>query len=115
MQIGPLGANFGTTGATWTDDFDGMWAINGSDDWLYQVDSMTGLATQHVPLNFNFGTVGIEISSFNDVIYACSSSGELLSVDPDVGDVTIIGDMGNVGSCTNLAAPFEPVECVDNP
>ena len=113
--IGALGINFGTTGATWTDEFDGMWAINGNDDWLYQVDVETGMASQHVQLNYNFGTVGIEISAFNGVIYACSSAGDLLSVDPDTGMVEIIGDMGNAGSCTNLAAPFEPVGCIDNP
>ena len=73
---------------------------------------MTGLATFQVTLSKNFGTVGIELLPANNVIYACSSEADLLSVDPNTGVVTTIGPMNQSGSCTNLAAPWQPVPCV---
>jgi hypothetical protein len=110
--LGALGYDFTTSGGTWSDADDTLYAINGGTNGLYTVDPILGTATLLSTLDYNFGTVGIELHPGNDVIYACSSAGHLLSVDPN-GQVTDIGDMGQGGSCTNLAAPWLQVPCLD--
>ena len=111
--IGDLGIDFFTTGATWSDVLEGLYAINGTDDKLYLVDPATGAATNPVNLSYDFNNVGIELHPKNGIIYACSTQGDLLTVDPDSGKVTVIGDMGQTGACTNLAAPWSKVPCID--
>ena len=73
-------------------------------------------AGQHAILDWGLyreaGGHGIELHPANGVIYACSTAGHLLAVDPN-GQVTDIGDMGQGGSCTNLAAPWLEVPCLD--
>lgn len=110
--LGSLGLDFTTSGGTWSDADDTLFAINGGTNGLYTVDPILGTATLLSSLNYEFGTVGIELHPGNGVIYACSSAGHLLSVDPN-GQVTNIGDMGQGGSCTNLAAPWLQVPCLD--
>lgn len=110
--IGALGYNFTTSGGTWSDADGTLYAINGGTDGLYTVDPILGTATLLSTLNYDFGTVGIELHPANGVIYACSTAGHLLAVDPN-GQVTDIGDMGQGGSCTNLAAPWLEVPCLD--
>ena len=111
--IGDLGANFTTHGATWSDSINGLYAINGLNNGLYTIDPLTGLATFEVTLSMNFGTVGIELLPANGVIYACSSEANLLSIDPVSGVVTTIGSMNQSGACTNLAAPWKAVPCIE--
>jgi hypothetical protein len=111
--IGDLGANFTTHGATWSDGINGLYAINGLNNGLYTIDPLTGLATFQVTLSMNFGTVGIELLPANGVIYACSSEANLLSIDPVSGVVTTIGSMNQSGACTNLAAPWKAVPCIE--
>jgi hypothetical protein len=113
--LGPLGVNFTTSGATWSQDDKKIYAINGGDDNLYTIDLKTGVATMLTKLNYNFGSVGIEVHPANNKIYACSTSGDLLEVNPASGDVTVIGSMEQSGSCTNLAAPWLEVDCIDVP
>ena len=110
--LGALGYDFTTSGATWSDADGTLYAINGGTDGLYTVDPLLGNATLLSTLNYDFGTVGIELHPTDGVIYACSSSGHLLSVDPN-GQVTDIGDMNQGGSCTNLAAPWLAVPCLE--
>ncbi|MCA9657751.1 MAG: hypothetical protein KC486_05365 [Myxococcales bacterium] len=109
--VGPLGYNWGTGGATWSDAIQKLYAINGSTDFLYTVDPGTGAATELVKMNYNFGTVGIELHPGNGVIYACSSAPDLFTVDPKNGNVKSVGKMAQT-SCTNLAAPYKPVACI---
>ena len=111
--VGPLGYDFTTAGATWSDVNETLFAINGGTDGLYTIEPTTGVSTLLSALDYDFGTVGIELHPANGVIYACSSDAHLLSVDLD-GKVTDIGDMGQGGSCTNLAAPWMPVPCLDS-
>ena len=111
--IGDMGVNFTTSGATWSDTLNGLYAINGSNNGLYTIDPITGAATFLVTLSMNFGTVGIELLPANGVIYACSSEANLLSIDPSTGVVTNIGPMNQSGACSNLAAPWKSVPCVE--
>jgi hypothetical protein len=112
--IGKLGVDFTTHGATWSDVLGGLYAINGSTDALYVIDPDTGAAAFKVALDMDFFTVGIELLPANNVIYACSTASILLKVNPESGHVTEIGPMGQKSSCTNLAAPWAPVPCLDN-
>jgi len=114
-EIGPLGVDFFTSGATWSDVLEGLYAINGTDDKLYLIDPLTGGATEQADLSYDFSNVGIELHPADGIIYACSSAADLLTVDPVSGQVTVIGDMGQQGVCTNLAAPWATVDCIDNP
>ena len=50
----------------------------------------------------------------DQTIYACTSDSKLYEVDPDTGDVTALGQMGHQAGCTNLAAPWTYVKCVDD-
>ena len=113
-SIGPLGAKFGTNGATWSDAIHALYAINGADNMLYVVDPKTGAATPQAVLSQKFGSVGVERHPGNGQIYACSDDGMLRQVDPVTGNVTTIGPLGESAACTNLAAPWGPVSCVDN-
>ena len=111
--IGPLGVKFGANGATWSDELKALYAINGADDTLYTVNPQTGAATFQAKLSQSFVSVGVERHPGNGKIYACSDDAALREVDPQTGMVTVIGPMGEAGGCTNLAAPWGPVACVD--
>jgi len=116
--IGDLGSDFGTTGATWCDELQIVYSINGTDDSLYEIDRTTGFATYLADLvdengdPFDFGSVGIELHPLNGQIYACSGAAkELLHIDPSTGVVTKIGTgMGHEKTdCDNLGAPWKNV------
>ena len=113
-SIGKLGAKFGANGATWSDAIHALYAINSTDDTLYVVDPKTGVATPQAVLSKPFGSVGVERHPGNGQIYACTDDGMLRSVDPVTGNVTDIGGLGEIGACSNLAAPWGPVKCVDD-
>ena len=109
-----LGVDFGTGGATWSDFGKTLYAINGTDNSLYKVHPVTGEASLVVELSMDFGTVGIELHPANGVIYACTTNAVLREVDPLTGVVTEKPNpIGQTGSCTNLAAPWLPVACVE--
>ena len=113
-SVGDLGLNFGATGATWSDEDDTLYSIDASSDALYTIDPDTGVASYIAPVDMDFGTVGIELHPDNGVIYACSSAANLLSVDKFTGQVTVIGPMNQQEACTNLAAPYLPVACLED-
>jgi len=109
-----LQVDFGTGGATWSDFGKTLYAINGNDESLYTIHPITGVATLVVALSKPFGTVGIELHPYNGVIYACTDFNPLREIDPLTGIVTEKPNpMGQVSSCTNLAAPWKPVACLD--
>ena len=108
-EIGTRGVDFGSSGATWSDELEALWAINSMDDSLYVLDPDTGLATFQAELDRNFGNVGIEYHPGVRKLYACTGS-TLYSVDTETGWVFTIGTIGNYNS-NNLAAPYSLVEC----
>ena len=112
-SVGPLGVNFGYTGATWSDEEQVIYAIDASSDGLFKISPESGEATFVAPLSLPMGTVGIEMHPDNGVLYACSDAAHLLSVDLITGEVTDIGDMGQNTACNNLAAPWKEVPCLD--
>ena len=113
-SIGKLGVKFSANGATWSDAIKALYAINSADDTLYVVDPATGVASPQAVLSKPFGSVGVERHPGNGQIYACTDDGILRKIDPVTGNVTEIGAMGELGACSNLAAPWGPVKCVDD-
>jgi hypothetical protein len=114
MQVGALGVNFQNQGATWSDGIDDLYGLNANLDQLFEISHQNGAANKIADLNLNFGTVGMELHPQNGVIYACTSDDTLYEVDPQNGDVDAIGAMGQGGACSNLAAPWFEVGCIDN-
>ncbi|HNT28051.1 MAG TPA: hypothetical protein PKH10_07720 [bacterium] len=114
-SIGPLGVDFGTSGATWSDEDDTVYGINGTDDSLYVIDPDDGVATFLIAITgVDLGTVGVELNPFDGVIYACTDDGILYAVDPITGIATAIGTgMGHQTSCSNLGAPWTEVTCLE--
>ena len=112
--LGPLGLNFGSTGATWSEEDQSVYAIDATTDALYTISPESGQASLITELDTPFGiTVGIEMHPGNGVIYACSDDAHLLTVDPVTGEVSDLGPMLHSAFCTNLAAPWQPVECLE--
>ena len=63
------------------------------------------------------GSVGIEWHPKTKEIYACSNPAELLKIDEQTGEVTVIGPMNldnPAAHCDNLAAPWIDVPCVES-
>lgn len=114
-SIGPLGVDFGTSGATWSDEDDTVYGINGTDDSLYVIDPDNGEATFVTYITgVDFGTVGVELNPFDGVIYACTNDGILYAVDRITGVATAIGNgMGHQTACSNLGAPWTEVACLE--
>ncbi|EDM81084.1 hypothetical protein PPSIR1_25931 [Plesiocystis pacifica SIR-1] len=106
-----LGVNVGTHGSTWSNDIVGLYMINGNDDSLYSVDIISGIATFVAALDVPIGTVGIEWHPENGMLYTCTD-GHLYEVDPSDGTTMEIGNMAH--PCTNLAAQWTAVECIDD-
>ena len=112
--VGPFGVDFSASGATWSEAEQVLYAINASDDALYSINPFTGAATHVSDLDHDFGGVGIEQHPGTGVLYACDTDGMLYSVDIVSGVTTQIGEITG-DSCNNLAAPWEPVDCISNP
>ncbi len=132
VVIGEFGFDFGTGGATWSDESYAVFAIDGTSDSLYSIDPDTGVATLQAQLEADgipveFFTVGIELHPEDGVIYACTGNtmsltggpgaggSSLYTVDPLTGETTFVGDLDQAGSCTNLAAPWLTVNCPNWP
>jgi hypothetical protein len=105
-----LGVDFGFSGTTWSSEIGNLFAINSRDDMLYHVDAQTGLASDPKALNVNFGSVGIEWHPGDSTLYACTSQ-NLYRINPDDGATTFLRELDS--GCTNLAAPWQPVECLE--
>ena len=115
-EVGPLGTNFINSGTTWSEDIGGLYSINSNDRSLHNIDFHTGLATPIVMLDITVGAVGIEWHPAEHKLYFCTDPvpvtlSYLYEVNTTDGTTTQIGLLP--GRCTNLAAPWTPVACVD--
>jgi len=106
-----LGVNFGFSGTTWSADIAGLFAINADTDSLYRVDVESGVASAPVPLTADFSTVGIEWHPSNSKLYACTAS-QLYRIDTDNGESNLLLNLES--GCNNLAAPWQPVQCLND-
>ena len=109
--VGPLGVNFGSSGATWSDSIDDLYSIDATSDTLYRIDHVTGKASSVAKLNVDFSSVGIEVHPGDGVIYACTGTNKLFTVNPKNGEIGTVGAI-NQTSCSNLAAPWQPIACI---
>tara|TARA_Y100001954_G_scaffold183619_1_gene195937 strand:- start:6048 stop:7109 length:1062 start_codon:yes stop_codon:yes gene_type:complete len=113
-EVGPLGSNFLNSGTTWAEDINGLYSINSNNSSLHNIDIQTGFATVTVGLDIAVGAVGIEWHPDDHKLYFCtdpSSLSYLYEVNTTDGTTTQLGLLP--GRCTNLAAPWTPVPCVD--
>lgn len=106
-----LGVDFGYSGSTWSSDIPGLFAINSTTNTLYQIGTQSGLATDPVQLDANFGTVGIEWHPVDRNLYACTDAA-VYRVDPDTGETTHLTQLS--GGCNNLAAPWIRIPCLED-
>ena len=109
-EVGPLGENFGSLGATWVDQDGSLRAISGAQDSLFTIDQTNGNAAIDFQLDLNFSSVGMEYHPQTGKVYACTNGNpNLLEVSLEDGTSAVVGDSGLRG-CNNLGAPFaEPV------
>jgi hypothetical protein len=80
--IGPLGTDFTTAGATWSDAMNvgdgGLYGLNGATSQLYEIDPNTGVATPTVTVTgVTIGSVGIELHPFDGELYICTTDAVL--------------------------------------
>ena len=111
--VGPLGVDFGPHGLTWDPSAGRFLAVNGEDNTLYSVEPATGAATLIAPLvGFMFDGVGVELDPIGGQLYACSGT-EFVSIDPDTGVVTVVGQIHD-GACNNLGATHLQIPCISD-
>lgn len=114
--VGSLGngLNFINSGTTWATSINGLYSINSGDRKLYNLHTETGIATPITTLDIVVGAVGIEWHPVTQELYLCSdplSTSYLYEVNVSTGETTQLGTLPY--RCTNLAAPWTPVSCVD--
>ena len=111
--IGALGEDFSTAGTTWSTEHNGLYAINGRTEQLYEVNKYTGEAVAVADLDIDFGSVGIEYHVGDQALYGCTDreNGTLYRIDTVTGRTTLVATLGY--RCNNLAAPWTPVPCLD--
>ena len=114
-EVGPLGSDFLNSGTTWAEDINGLYSINSNNQSLHNINIQTGLATVIVQLDISVGAVGIEWHPADQKLYFCTdpvSLSYLYEVNTTDGTTAQLGILP--GRCTNLAAPWTPVPCVDD-
>ena len=115
MQIQDLG-EWGSGGLTWSEPQENvLYAINSADDRLYTFDGDDASPLGDIPLSQTFGSVGMELHPTLGVIYACGVNNDpssLHSINIETGDVEFVATTDLDANCSNLAAPFGPVDCV---
>ena len=114
--VGSLGEglDFINSGTTWATTINGLYSINSGDRKLYNLHTETGAATPITTLDIVVGAVGIEWHPVTRELYLCSdplSTSYLYEVNTSTGETTELGTLPY--RCTNLAAPWTPVGCVD--
>ena len=107
--VGEFGINMGSSGATWSDALQGLYAIDGTWSKLWTISPATGAATYTAKLSISFVGVGIELHPGNDILYSCTNN-ILYEVDKISGETSMVGEIGE-NACNNLAAPYTKVEC----
>lgn len=110
--VGPLGYFFEGSALAWSDPLQQPYAIEGSNDYLYTVDPLTGAATPLHPLLPGVTDPGLAVHPNDDALYVCDGNA-FYGLDPSTGMLTEIGSLGLAGACRTLAAPQTAVSCVD--
>ncbi|EDM77821.1 hypothetical protein PPSIR1_01302 [Plesiocystis pacifica SIR-1] len=105
----------GNHGLTWSNlDVNELYFIEAQSDTLRVLDgSDPSMEKSVVGLSLDFGSVGAEMHPGNEVLYACSSSADLYSIDIQTGTVEVVTTMmGFDPPCGAIGAPWGPVDCV---
>ncbi len=116
--IGPLGKDFGTSGATLPADMATpyIYAINGADNALYAIEKATGAATLITGITgATFPAVGMEMHPDDLILYGCTGATTLYQLDTTTGIATAVGTTtGHSEHCNNLAAPWTKIQCLED-
>jgi len=110
--VGPLGVLFEGSALAWSDPLQQPYAVEGSNDYVYTLDPITGAATPLQPLSPGVDDPGLAVHPNDDALYVCDGN-TLYGLDPGTGTMTMIGPLGLTGACRTLAAPQTAVACVD--
>jgi len=114
--IGDLGIDFHYSGTTWSPELNGLYALNDITDELYVLHTETGLATPIAELDIDIDLVGIEYHIASRNLFTCTNPNagnvsKVFLVDVETGITSEITTLSYM--CNNLAAPWQPVPCVD--
>ena len=103
--VGSLRRDVTNHGATWSERDETVYVLVGSGPGeLHTADPATGALTSVAAVDRYLSSGGFEYHAASGELYACTSDGVLLTIDPETGRTTAIGDTGYPG-CDNLAAP----------
>lgn len=111
--IGGFTFPFEGVGVAWSDSIDALYAIEGSQDYVYSIDPATAVDTDLLPLLADVTNPGLVEHPADGVLYACVGT-MLMSFDPTTGQLDPVGAIASAGPCETLAAPTEPVDCIDS-
>ena len=115
-ELTDLGANWGSTGLTWSQPQDNvLYGINATTDRLHTFDGDNGMELGSLQLQGNFGSVGLELHPTFNRLFGCGVSGDgrsLYEVGVEDGSMTQLAPNVWTNNCDNIAAPFGPVDCI---
>ncbi|MEL6343112.1 MAG: putative metal-binding motif-containing protein [Myxococcota bacterium] len=90
--IGPLGLPLGSSGMAFDCTRQQLYAIDGEQDILFQIDVETGAAIERIPLQPDFEFVGLAYDARIDAMWA-SAKEELYRLDHLTGEVEYVGEI----------------------
>lgn len=105
----------GNHGLTWSNaELNELYFIEANTDTLRVLDgSDPSIEKSQANLSFDFTSVGAEMHPGDEVLYACSGTDELYSIDIQSGQVDVVAPMqGFSPPCGAIGAPWGPVECI---
>ncbi len=111
-ELGWTGVYWQGHGLTWDDANDRFLAINGAEDFLYELDAETGEANYLTDLDHDFQGVGVEVDPVSGTLFGCTTGNRLLAVDVPTGQVSELGTIGPAEDCNDLGATWIAVPCL---
>lgn len=109
--IGGLGLDFMGTGAAWSDNLTGVYAVDDVTDQLFAIAEDTGFAALSATLSEDVTTPGLAVHP-DGTFYVCTGT-TLYELDSFSGAMSQVATMGLAGACTNLTAPRTGIACLD--
>ena len=93
----------GSHGATWVEEEQQLYLIEGVADTLFRLDPTTAAIEEVTMVDYDFQIVGFEYHPHNDRMYGCSSEALIIEIGPE-GTTDPLAALNF--PCNNLAAPW---------